>query len=45
MFACKVRLNKEGDGDYTIKFPLNLCGPLGAKFLVHLIPLNAGNSR
>jgi hypothetical protein len=31
MFACKIRLNEEGDGDYAIRFPIGLCEPLNAK--------------
>lgn len=33
MFACKIRLNEEGDGDYAIRFPIGLCEPLNAKTL------------
>ena len=30
MFACKIRLNEEGNGDYAIRFPIGLCEPLNA---------------
>ena len=30
MFACKVKLNEEGDGDYVVRFPIGICEPLNA---------------
>ena len=32
MFACKIKLNEDGDGDYAVRFPIGICEPLNADF-------------